>query len=123
VGIRESEGLMTSAGFTLRATTTASTKRSPTLADGKVGVAVEHIASFQCYPPVQIGDPALVERYATKAASLIYETFAQDGLDILAGDIYVEDSTDYLIVGVNAYPWPAGGGDRLHVIIEGVQTL
>ena len=30
---------MTSASFTLRATTTASTKRSPTLADGKVSAA------------------------------------------------------------------------------------
>jgi len=114
---------MTSAGFTLRATTTASTKRSPTLAGGKVGVATENVASLKCYPPVQIGDPALVERYATKAASLIYETFVQDGVDILAGDVLVIDSTDYLVVGVNAYPWPAGGGDRLHVIIEGVQTL
>ena len=64
-----------------------------------------------------------MERYATKAASLVYETFAQDGLDILAGDIHIMDSTDYLVVGVNSYPWPGPGGNRLHIIIEAVQTL
>lgn len=114
---------MTSASFTLRATTTASTKRSPTLASGKVGAAVEEIASLKCYPLVQLRDPALVERFATKAASLVYETFAQDGVDISAGDVLVIASIDYLVVGVNAYSWPAGGGDRLHVIVEEVVTL
>lgn len=123
MGIRKGEGLMTSASFTLRATTTASTKRSPTASGGKTGAAVEHIASFKCYPRVQLSDPALVERFATKAASLVYETFAQDGLDILAGDIYIENGADFLIVGVNAYPWPGPGGDRLHIIVEEVQTL
>lgn len=114
---------MTSAGFTLRATTSASTKRSPTLAGGKVGAAVENIASLKCYPLVQLRDPALVERYATKAASLIYETFVQDGVDVLAGDVLVISGTDYLVVGVNAYPWPGPGGNRLHIIVEEVQTL
>jgi len=114
---------MTSAGFTLRATTTASTKRSPTLAGGKVSAAVENVASLKCYPLVQPSDPALVERYATKAASLVYETFVQDGIDILAGDVLVVSNTEYLVVGVNTYPWPGPGGDRLHVIVEEVQTL
>lgn len=114
---------MTSASFALRATTTASTKRSPTATGGKTGAAVENIASFKCYPPVQLRDPALVTQYATKAASLIYETFVQDGVDILAGDVLVIDSIDYLVVGVNSYPWPGPGGNRLHIIIEGVQTL
>ena len=114
---------MTSASFTLRATATASTKRSPMLADGKVGLPIEELPSLKCYPLVQVRDPALVEQFATKAASLVYETFVQDGLDILAGDVLVIGSTDYLVVGVNAYPWPGPGGDRLHVIVEGVQTL
>ena len=114
---------MTSAAFTLRATTTASTKRSPTLAGGKVGEAIEEVPSLKCYPLVQLRDPALVERYATKAASLVYETFVQDGVDILAGDVLVVASTGYLVVGVNSYPWPGPGGNRLHVIVEGVQTL
>jgi len=70
-----------------------------------------------------VRDPALVERFATKAASLVYETFVQDGVDVLAGDVLVIDSTDYLVVGVNAYPWPGPGGNRLHVIVEEVQTL
>ena len=114
---------MTSAGFTLRATTTASTKRSPALAGGKVGAPVEEIADLACYPLVQLSDPALVERFATKAASLVYETFVQDGVDIQTGDVLVISGTDYLVVGVNAYPWPGPGGNRLHVIVEGVQTL
>lgn len=114
---------MTSAAFTLRATTTASTKRSPTLAGGKVGMAVEEIASLKCYPLVQLRDPALVERFATKAASLVYETFIQDGVDVLAGDVLVISSTNYLVVGVNSYSWPGPGGNRLHIIVEGVQTL
>ncbi len=114
---------MTGASFTLRASTTASTKRSPTLSGGKVGAAVEEVASLKCYPLVQLRDPALVEQFATKAASLVYETFVQDGVDILAGDVLVVDSTDYLVVGVNAYPWRGPGNDRLHVIVEGVQTL
>ena len=114
---------MTSASFALRASTTASTKRSPTLADGKVGAMAEEVASLKCYPLVQLSDPALVERFATKAASLVYETFVQDGVDILAGDVLIVDSTDYLVVGVNAYPWPGPGGNRLHVIVEEVQTL
>lgn len=114
---------MTSASFTLRATTTASTKRSPALASGKVGAATENIASLKCYPLVQLSDPALVERFATKAASLVYETFVQDGVDVLIGDVLVVDSIDYLVVGVNSYPWPGPGGNRLHVIVEEVQTL
>lgn len=114
---------MTSASFTLRATTTASTKRSPSLASGKIGAAVEEIASLKCYPLVQLRDPALIERYATKAASLVYETFMQDGVDIVGGDVLVISSTDYLVVGVNAYPWPGPGGDRLHVIVEEIVTL
>ena len=114
---------MTSAAFTLRATTTASTKRSPTLAGGKVGAATENVTRLKCYPLVQLRDPALVAQYATKAASLIYETFIQDDVDVLAGDVLVISGIDYLVVGVNAYPWPGPGGDRLHVIVEGVQTL
>jgi len=114
---------MTSAAFTLRATATASTKRSPTLASGKVGAATENVASLACFPLVQLRDPALVEQYATKAASLVYETFVQDGVDILAGDVLVISSTDYLVVGVNLYPWPGPGGSRLHIIVEEVQTL
>ena len=114
---------MTSASFTLRATTTASTKRSPTAAGGKTGAAVEEIASLKCYPLVQVRDPELIAQYATKAASLVYETFVQDGVDIVAGDILVIGSTEYPVRGVNAYPWPAGGGDRLHIIVEEVKTL
>ena len=114
---------MTSASFALRATTTASTKRSPALASGKVGAAVEHIASFKCYPPVQLSDPALASHFATKATSLIYETFAQDGLDIVEGDFLVLNDLDNPIRGVNSYPWPGPGGNRLHIIFEEVQTL
>lgn len=114
---------MPSASFALRATQTASTKRSPALAGGKVGAPIEEVPSLKCYPLVQLSDPALVERFATKAVSLVYETFVQDGLDIVAGDVLVISSTDYLVVGVNSYPWPGPGGNRLHVIVEGVQTL
>jgi len=114
---------MASASFTLRATTTASTKRSPSLSGGKVGAATENVVSLRCYPLVQLSDPALVERFATKAASIVYETFVQDGVDISTGDVLVVDSTDYLVVGVNSYPWPGPGGNRLHVIVEEVQTL
>ena len=114
---------MTSASFARRASTTASTKRSPALASGKVGAMAENVASLKCYPLVQLRDPALVERFATKAASLVYETFMQDGVDVLAGDVLVISSTDYLVVGVNSYPWHGPGGNRLHVIVEEVQTL
>lgn len=113
---------MTSASFTLRATATASTKRSPSESGGKVGAAVENVSNLACYPLVQVSDPALVEQFATKAASLIYETFIQDGVDILAGDVLVISSTDYLVVGVNSYPWSGPGNDRLHVIVEEVKT-
>ena len=114
---------MTSASFTLRATETASTKRSPSLSGGKVGAAVENIASLKCYPPVQLRDPALVAHFATKATSLVYETFVQDGLDIVEGDFLVLDGLDNPIRGVSSYPWHGPGGNRLHIIFEEVQTL
>lgn len=113
---------MTSAGFTLRATITASTTRSPTASGGKTGEATTSIASLKCWPLVQVRDPALVAQYATKAASLIHETFVQDGLDILAGDFLIIGSTTYPIRGVNSYPWRGGGGDRLHLIVEEIKT-
>ena len=121
MGICAGEG-MSSAAFTLRASVTASTLRSPAASGNKIGPATTQIASLKIYPLVQVHEPGLVQQYATKANSLIHETFAQDGLDIVGGDILVIGTTEYPIRGANAYPWPAGGGDRLHIIVEEIKT-
>ncbi len=114
---------MTSAAFTLRATQTASILRSPAKVGGKIGAPVEHIASLKCYPLVQVGDPKLVERYATHSNSLISETYVQGGLDIVGGDFMVIDGKTLAVCGVNRHPWPPDGLDRLHIIVEEIKTL
>lgn len=103
--------------FSLFATVTASTKRSPAAAGGKRGVPVENIASLSCTPL----DPLTPEIAHTIGASLPYEglqTFTEAGLDILPGDLLVIGSTEYRVSAVGEWYWPIDKLDTNFYILE-----
>jgi hypothetical protein len=86
--------------------TTASTKRTPAKAGGKVGVPATNLASVSIVNPLPI-DPELKERYEIEAARRAWFTFSDTGADILAGDLLTVSGvfTDAKIIAIA--PWPA----------------
>jgi len=87
---------------------TASTKRSPVVASGKVGAKVVNIASFLCSPI----DPLEDMRYGAMTRKPILEspkntliTYCDADLDIKQGDTLVVGSDEYPITYVNDWYW------------------
>jgi hypothetical protein len=112
---------MSSKSFSLRASTTASTKRPPAVSSGKRGTPETNIANLSCYP-LAPAMPELVDRLGLNAQGVYWETFTQGGLDIVNGDYLVIGTTEYPVRAAASWPWPPGGGDRLHLVVEEIKT-
>lgn len=103
--------------FTLMATVTASTKRTPAISSGRFGAAATNIASLSCFPL----DPVSAEIAARMGLGTPHEllqTFVEGGLDIVEGDILTVASKDYPIKAVEDWYWPEGSANYQRLILE-----
>lgn len=109
---------MTSKTFTLMASVTASTKRSPAASSGKIGAMAENLASLVCTPLDPI-DATVRERMPQLAQyQELLTTFVQGGLDIVEGDRLVVSGTEYPVRAVEDWYWRPDELDYVRLIVE-----
>jgi hypothetical protein len=108
---------MVDRAFTLMATVTASTKRPPTLVNGKRGDPATNLSSLSCFPLDPV-DPELRQRMAINTPHELLQTFTQGGLDIQEGDLLVVGTTEYPIRACAEWHWPEDDANYLHLILE-----
>lgn len=108
-----------SKSFTLKATVTASTKRSPAVVNGKRGPAVEEIASLSCWPLDSVS-AELAERVGLETPHEVLHTFTEGNLDIVEGDILVVSSVEYPIKAVEEWEWL--GSEYKLLLLEELKT-
>ena len=99
-----------SKAFDRIANVTASTKRPPSVSDGKRGSPATNISSLSC-TPLDPADPGtrseLQERLGLETPYELLQTYVDTALDIKEGDILVVDGTEYPIRAVA--DWAAAG--------------
>lgn len=88
-------------------TVTASTKRNPAPAGGKVGVPVAKLTTLKIMPLVPAPIDVL-EYYRLRSARDVFVTYAEGAPDILEGDILTVAGTDYNVHAAGS--WPAYTG-------------
>ena len=103
--------------FSLFATVTASTKRPPAVSSGRRGAAATSIASLKCLPLDPV-NAEIAQRMVLKTPHEVLQTFVEDGLDIVEGDILVVGSTSYPIMAVEDWTWPMDSTDYQRLILE-----
>ena len=97
---------MSTPAFTRRfLDTTASTKRNPAIADGKIGAAVTNLASLAITAPMLM-DAELKEQYGLDMARRGWILYAASGSDVKAGDKITVASyfTDAMVKYVEIWP-------------------
>ncbi|HSV86947.1 MAG TPA: hypothetical protein VLH85_10255 [Levilinea sp.] len=90
------------AAFRRLANVTASTKRNPAPAYGRVTSAVINIASLKVLPLMPV-TPEVAQKYALKSPRDAYYTYTKGTPDILEGDILSLGGTDYRISAVGEW--------------------
>jgi hypothetical protein len=103
--------------FSLFATVTASTKRTPAVSSGKFGAATSSVASLSCTPL----DPLTPEIAMRAGLDTPYEglqTFTEGGLDIVEGDILTVSGKDYPIKAVGDWYWPMSANNYQYIVLE-----
>jgi hypothetical protein len=108
---------MGSKTFDLMASVTASTKRPPAFSGGKRGAAATNISSMKCTPLDPV-DSEIRERLGLMGPMELLQTFCDDGLDIIEGDILVVSGTEYPIRSVADWYWSADAANYLHLVVE-----
>jgi len=108
---------MASPSFTRLATVTASTKRSPALADGKRGAPTTNLPSLSCTPLDPV-DPELRQRLQLDTPHELLQTFIDGSLDVHEGDILVVVNIEYPIRACADWTWPVDGLACRHLILE-----
>jgi hypothetical protein len=100
---------------------TASTKRQPELADGRILAPITHLESILVVPglPVQ---PETINTVTLQSPREAKETFAFAGADgslpdVVEGDLLVIGGVEYVIRAVAEWPRPAGGS-FIHIVYE-----
>jgi hypothetical protein len=85
-------------------TQTASTKRSPAVAGGKVGEQVTYLTDILIMPLMPAGEDIRAE-VALNSPREAKETYCREE-DIIEGDHLVVDGVEYIIRWVGEWPWP-----------------
>jgi hypothetical protein len=101
--------------FARLAKVTASTKRSPAISSGKRGTPTTNVAILMCTPLDPV-DAEVRQRLILDSPNIILETFVDNGVDILVGDILVVGSTEYPIKACEDYEWR--GTTYRHLFVE-----
>lgn len=103
------------------ATLTATTKRYPAAAGGKVGAAAANLAALAVIPLMPINPDLLpvVDLEAPREAKVTYAFADSDGVlpDVIEGDLVTVSGTEYITRSVAEWPRPAGGS-FLEIILE-----
>jgi hypothetical protein len=87
-------------------TVTASTKRSPDVASGRVGAAVEYLTYLSCTPFYPV-DAELMQRIPRLAGRQeLLSVFVDASADVVEGDLLVIAGTEYPIRAVEDWTWP-----------------
>ena len=94
----------------------ATTKRNPAAAAGKVGVPVTHLTSLKIRPLIP-APPALLERYKLQSPRNIFTTAAEGTPDVRIGDTLTTGGVDYRIAVVAQWTGPV---THTRLIIEQV---
>jgi hypothetical protein len=90
--------------FTTLAKVTASTKRPPATSGNKRGTPVANVLSLTCTPL----DPAqadLIPQRLLETPLELLQTFVDNNVDIVEGDLLVVGSTEYPIRYVGDWAW------------------
>lgn len=99
-------------------TVTASTKRSPAAASGRIGAAVENLASISVTPfhPVDAEIAQRIPRLAGRQELL--SVFVDESADILEGDILVVGGIEYPVRAVEDWTWEPSGLEFRRLVVE-----
>jgi hypothetical protein len=103
--------------FQKMATLTISTKRPPSIVDGKRGVPAENLSGVKALPLDPV-DPEVRIRLELDTPYEVLQTMVEDGVDILAEDIVVAGGVEYVVRAVGEWNWRPAGTDTLLVILE-----
>lgn len=98
------------------ATVSASTKRNPAVAGGKVGEPVVYLTDLNILPLMPVSKE-IQERYQIKSPRLSYTTYISGNPDIAHGDVLTVDTVDYNVIA--ASPWN-GKWDFIELVVEKV---
>jgi len=104
--------------FTKLATVTASTKRIPAIASGKIGSRATNIASLKCTPidPLSSGSqPSYDDVDILDAHVQLFVTYCESTADIQQGDEFIVGSVSYTVK--SAENWTFAGSTYLQVIL------
>ncbi len=108
---------MTSASFRRMARLTASTKRSPLIAGGKVGVPALHVPELRCTPLDPISAET-AQRLGLDTPYTLRQIFVADvAPDVVKGDLLVVDGHEYPVRAVEPWDW-SPGETYLRVVVE-----
>ena len=103
--------------FTLMATVSASTKRTPAVSNSKFGTAASSIASLSCFPLDPV-NAEIAARMGLDTPHELLQTFVEGGLDIVEGDILTVASKDYPIKAVEDWYWREDSANYQRLILE-----
>jgi hypothetical protein len=101
--------------FAHLAAVTASTKRSPNVSGGKRGTPTTNVSSLSCTPLDPV-DAEVRQRLALESPNIILETFVDNAVDVVVGDILVVGSMEYPIKAVEDWTWR--GTTYRHLFLE-----
>jgi len=110
-----------SGSFARLASVTASTKRPPTISSGKRGAPATNVASLKCTPLDPV-DAELRQRLALDTPHELLQTFVDNGVDIVEGDLLVVGSTEYPIRSVGDWYWSPLSADYVRLILEDLKN-
>lgn len=91
------------ASFARLATATASTKRNPAAAGGKVGVPVAKLASINIVPPMPVSSE-IAAYYRLQSPREAFVSYTEGTPDLLEGDILTTGAVDYRVVAAGLWP-------------------
>ena len=100
--------------FAKLASVTASTKRIPTIASGKIGARVVNVVSLKC-TPIDPLSPNYEDVDVLDAHVQLYVTYCESTTDIQQGDEFIVGSVSYTVK--SAENWTFAGSTYLQVIL------
>ena len=105
--------------FSKLATVTASTKRIPAIASGKIGSRAVNVVSLKCTPIDPLGtgsQPSFDNVDVLDAHSQLYVTYCESTTDIQQGDEFIVGTVSYTVRTVE--DWAFDGANYLRVILS-----
>lgn len=99
-------------------TATASTKRSPAPAAGKVGIPVVCLAAL-AVAELRPVSAEIAEYYRLRSPREAFLTFTSGAPDVLEGDLLTVGGREYNVQAVGAYPTPDGYTEIILGLVKG----